>query len=130
MALSSPFLTLIAVTILNMATAPAASAEIPSCPAAQILCECSAVFSIIELEDAANNEKAVMEFRDTAASLKLSSMSLDGTSMVELVIRKRIKYWTSLVDNIQSRIELAQVLADCSKFHDKDLRGIRLSITP
>ncbi|KIC25314.1 hypothetical protein GC1_02640 [Leisingera sp. ANG1] len=122
----------LAAGLMLMLQAPFANAErAPKCfGRAGELCECSALFSVLETEPTSAGQQRMAEWWELAERLRFWSYPVMGKDLGDRLINARIVEWRTLPSTIETHREFAQFLSSCARFWDGSLSEVPVSIGP
>jgi hypothetical protein len=109
-----------------------ASAEpAPKCFGSALeLCECSALFSVLEVEATTAGRHRMREWRALAKTLRISSYPVMGEALGNQLIDAKIAEWRALPSTVDTHREFSLLLSRCARFWDGSLTHLAVSIGP
>ncbi|MBO9445199.1 hypothetical protein [Ruegeria sp. R14_0] len=96
------------------------------CSLAQLHCECSALFSVIETDD----PKFDSRLREIASRLRVEAYPGNGRQPVDAYINSLIKQWHATPFDHDGSVKLANALARCDRFVSGDVKPPKIIVSP
>ncbi len=97
---------------------------------AKPLCECSAVFAVLEDSVIETGTNETEEWRRLSDNLRLHSYSVMGKKLGDLFIDAQIDVLLNSTDSIEARIRLGQLLSRCLVYLEQDVGYPKVIVGP
>ncbi|NSY36961.1 hypothetical protein GKC28_01605 [Leisingera sp. ANG59] len=122
----------LAAGLILMLQPPSANAErVAKCFfGARDLCECSALFTVLETEETAEGRRQIQEWRALSGKLRFWFYPVMGKELGDRLTDARIYEWRILTSTIETKREFAQVVSSCARVWDNTLTCLPVSIGP